>query len=175
MGAGAVVRTPDGFVLRLGRDERSLLARLLGELRSLLLQPDGAAAGSLDRLFPVVHPDDSEREAEYQHLMRDELVASRLAGIAAVVEVIGTGDPPSDRRRPARGREPDVVFDEERLIAFMQAVNAVRLVLGTLLDVSEDDTIADDTGALAPEHHLYAFLSWILDSAVVALSPDQAE
>ena len=31
------------------------------------------------------------------------------------------------------------------------------------------------TGALAPEYHLYAFLSWLLDSAVAALSPDLAD
>ncbi len=37
---------------------------------------------------------------------------------------------------------------------------------------SLSNSITDETGALAPEHHLYAYLSWVLDSAVVALAPD---
>ena len=61
--------------------------------------------------------------------------------------------------------------DEETMIAFVQAINGLRLVLGTMLDVSEDidpDDI-DDADPLAGEHHLYNFLSWLLDWAVRAL------
>ena len=54
-------------------------------------------------------------------------------------------------------------------MAFMQSVNAVRLVLGTLLDVGEDDELSEDDG---PEHHLYGYLSWVLDASVRALSGD---
>jgi hypothetical protein len=162
--AGAFTRTDRGYWLLLGADERALVARLLDELRTLLMKPSDASGEALVRLFPVVHPEDAAREAEYQHLMRDELVASRLAGITAVEQVIGPGEP-----GPGASR---VLLDEEQLVAFMQAVNAVRLVLGTMLDVSEDDTISDETGALAPEYHLYAFLSWVLDSAVAVAAPD---
>jgi hypothetical protein len=167
--AGAFRRVESGYVLMLAADERALLSRLLDELRTLLVQPDDGAGPALQRLFPVVHPDAPELEEEYQRLMREELVASRLAGINAVDEVLRGGDSSS----------PGVTFDEERLLSFMQAVNGVRLVLGTLLGVTDDgpdgnpadDGIDDDTGALAPERQLYGFLSWLLDSAVVALSP----
>lgn len=148
------------YVLKLGPDERALVSRLLGELRSLLLQPpgDGPGAAVTKRLFPVVHPDDPDSESEYQRLMRDELVASRLAGINSVDAVLS-----------ADGKK--VSFDEDQLVVFMQAVNAVRLVLGTLLDVSEDDDEAQpDDSPLAPERHLYGFLSWLLDGAVHTLA-----
>src|SRR5690606_25085038 len=113
--------------------------------------------------------DDAELEEEYQRLMREELVASRIAAINSVdsaLEGAGSSSPPT--------------FDEEQLLALMQSVNGVRLVLGTLLGVTDDDPrdgdfgddgVDDETGALAPERHLYAFLSWLLDSAVAALSP----
>ncbi|MCC6339062.1 MAG: DUF2017 family protein [Acidimicrobiia bacterium] len=169
--AGAFSRAGPDYRLTLGAGERALLARLLAELRTLLLDPHEAAAEALARLFPVVHPDDPAREAEYQRLMRDELVASRLAGIAVVEEVLAQ-DGPETPGVPGVPGIPGVVLDEEQLGAFMQAVNSVRLVLGTVLDVSEDDSGADDTGALAPEYHLYAFLSWVLDSAVAVASPD---
>jgi hypothetical protein len=126
-----------GFSLRLNPEERALVARLLDELGALLTeQVDPAMTG---RLFPVVHPNDPDQEAEYQRLMRDELVASRLA------------------------------FDEDQLVAFMQALNGVRLVLGTILDITDDDEDEPDN-VLVPEYQLYAYLSWVLDSAVRALS-----
>ncbi|WP_116995343.1 DUF2017 family protein [Desertimonas flava] len=173
---GAFSRDGERFVLRLAADERVLLGRLLDELRALLSAPDGATtAPATVRLFPVAHPDDAEMEAEYQRLMRDELVASRLAGVATVEEVLAAATPGG-----RRGRRSDVVtFTEDQLLAFMQAVNSIRLVLGTLLNVDEDDEPADHTDDSShvsgvvdtPEYHLYAYLSWILDSAVAVLSP----
>lgn len=153
-----VTRSGDGYVLHLGADERALVSRLLAELGGLLTDPD-ADVRLLGRLFPTVHPDHPEREAEYQRLMRDELVSSKLAGIEAVDEVLGRG-----------GRK--VTFDEPGIQAFMQAVNSVRLVLGTLLDVSDDDD-PDIVGDVAsPEAHLYGFLSWVLDASVHAVTLD---
>ena len=147
-----VTRSRHGYVLHLGVEERTVVSRLLDELRRLLRSPAGAPG--LARLFPVVHPDDREREDEYQRLMRDELVTSRLGAIDAVQRVLA-----------GSGRK--VTLDEAQLTAFMQAVNAVRLVLGTVLDVGEDDEpSADDS----PEHHLYGYLSWLLDASVRAVS-----
>ena len=61
--------------------------------------------------------------------------------------------------------------DEETMIAFVQAINGLRLVLGTMLDVDEDDDPdeIDEDDPLVGEHHLYNFLSWLLDWAVRAL------
>jgi hypothetical protein len=149
-----VTRSGRGFVLHLGRDERALVSRLLEELRVLLTEPSDEAPVS--RLFPVVHPEHPEREAEYQRLMRAELVASRLAGIDAVQAVLARS-----------GRK--VSLDEGEMTAFAQAVNSVRLVLGTVLDVGEDDDPRDEL-LDSPEYHLYGYLSWVLDSAVRAMS-----
>jgi hypothetical protein len=151
---GAFGRGRNGYVLRIAAQERTLVVRLLDELSELLTSPAEQAVTS--RLFPVVHPDDTEREAEYQRLMRDELIASRLAGIASVKKVL-------------EGTTKKVTFTEDQLTSFMQAVNGVRLVLGTVLDVSEDDEVAEIEDHV-PEYQLYAYLSWLLDSAVVAAS-----
>ena len=110
------------------------------------------------RLFPVARLDDAEQEAEYQRLMRDELVESRTAAIDRVCEVLGAGS----------GRK--VALDEATLGDLMQALNGARLVLGTLLDVQEDDDPSEDE--LTPEHGLYMYLSWMLDGCVAAaMSP----
>lgn len=150
-------RVPGGVVVRLDPEEREMLASLLGQLRDLLLGPPDEPL--LQRTFPVAYhlPTDAEADAEYQRLMRDELVASRLASISTVVAVLA---------------DANGVLDEPGVLAFMQTLNALRLVLGTMLDVSEDEDIAgvDDDDPFVAEHHLYGYLSYLLDSAVDVLT-----
>ena len=66
-------------------------------------------------------------EAEYQRLMRDELVQSKLASFDIVDEAL------TWRR--------DATIDEGRLLAFMQSINSIRLVLGTMLGVTDDPDV----------------------------------
>jgi len=150
----------DGFIIDLDDDESALIGRLTGELRSLLTDPDpdAAAQGLLASLFPVVHPDDEEMEAEYQRLMRDELVQSKLSTFDIVDETL-SGD----------GR-----LDEGRLLAVMQSINSIRLVLGTMLGVSDDPDADEVTPGNedSAEYHLYSYMSWLLEWCVRALTGD---
>ena len=150
-----IERVQDGFVFNIGEEERELVIRLLTELGQLLMGESGDPR--LIRIFPPAYhlADDADADAEYQRLMREDLVASRLAGIATVNLSFQSAGPVS----------------EEAMISFVQAINGLRLVLGTMLDVVEDhdpDDI-DDGDPLVGEHHLYNFLSWLLDWAVRAL------
>jgi hypothetical protein len=150
-----VTRSGSGFVLHLGKDERAVVIRLLEDLRAM--QADPGAADAVTRLFPVVHPGDPEQEAEYQRLMREELIQSRAEGIATAVEVLA---------RPGR----KVGLDEPEMLAFVRAVNSVRLVLGTILDVTEDDDLDAAPELLdSPEYQLYGYLSYLLDACIRAL------
>ncbi len=151
----------DGFVVDIGADEAALVRRLVDELRALLTEPEpGAEADNLlVSLFPVAHPDDAEMEAEYQRLMREELVASKLGAFDIVDDALGDGEP--------------TAIDEGELIAVMQSVNSIRLVLGTMLGVTDDPEAADEVAAAlvdSPEYALYGYLSWLLDWCVKALS-----
>ena len=150
-----IERVRDGFMFNIGDDERQLVTRLMNELGQLLMTEVGDPR--LIRMFPPAYhlADDAEADAEYQRLMREDLVASRLAGIATVNLAMQSPGPVS----------------EEAMVSFVQAINGLRLVLGTMLDVVEDhdpDDI-DDDDPLVGEHHLYNFLSWLLDWAVRAL------
>jgi hypothetical protein len=144
-----------GWRINLDVEERNLLIRLMGELRELLGGPHDNEL--VRRLFPTAYPDDEEKEAEYQRLMREELVASRLAAIDSVTETLSGS--------------PDELLDESQTIAFMQSINAIRLVLGTMLGITDDDSADDAEVADSPEHHLYDFLSWLLEWTVRSLSP----
>ena len=153
---GAFARGRNGYVLRIAAPERALITRLLDELGELLKAPETPPTAA--RLFPVVHPDAPEREAEYQRLMRDELVTSRLAAIDTVQGVLDSS-------------AKKVTFSDEQLSSFMQAVNGVRLVLGTILDVTEDDDLdAPPELVESPEYQLYGYLSYVLDACVRSMS-----
>ena len=173
-------------MLHLDREEVEVLRRLLAELRGLLtggptddLDPDTEArvAALTTRLFPPAHANDPDQEAEYQRLMRDELVSSRLAAIDTVESFLDRSG--LDRSRLDRSRQgSSKPLAEQEVIAFMQSVNAIRLVLGTILGVddagetpvdSTDDGVADDLRD-EPEYHLYDYLSWLLEWTVRALS-----
>ncbi len=150
-------RVRDGVVVHLEPEERELLTRLLDELRAMLLGSSDEPL--LRRMFPVAYhlPADAEADVEYQRLMREDLVASRLTAIATVGEALsGQGGP----------------LDEAAMVSVMQSLNSLRLVLGTMLDVSEETDLADiaDDDPLVGEHHLYGYLSYLLDSAVGVMS-----
>ncbi len=153
--------TAKGFVVNLGEDERELIARLIDELRELLLTNDPRSEPLLRRLFPPAYhlADDAEADAEYQRLMREELVASRLAAIEGADRLLNSAK----------------ALDDAAMQGLLQSLNAVRLVLGTLLDVGEahDPGGISDDDPMIGEHHLYQFLSFLLECAVEALSGQQ--
>ena len=70
---------------------------------------------------------------------------------------------PEDRARLLA--RPDLILGDRDL---MRALNAVRLVLGTVLDVQEDDGPAEVEASA--EYGLYAYLSYMLDACVEAAS-----
>jgi len=148
----------DGFIIDLGDEESALVKRLTGELRSLLTdpEPDEGAQSLLVRLFPVAYPDDDEMEVEYQRLMREELVESKLSAFDIIDDAL-SGD----------GR-----IDEGQVVAVMQSINSIRLVLGTLLGVTDDPDADEVTPGLeeSAEYYLYSYMSWLLEWCVRALT-----
>jgi hypothetical protein len=139
--------------LRLSRDERSLLAGLVEELRALL---EGAPGDpSLRRLFPPAY-DEEDDERGYRDLMGGELLDGRRTALKLVAETV-------DHDR----------LSAEEAETWLRALNDLRLVLGTRLDVQED-TFADELRSddpRAPALAVYGYLSWLQEQLVEALSP----
>ena len=148
-----ILRTADGYVLNLTDDERALLHQLMGELESLLAEHDHPY---LSRLFPVAYPDDDEAEAEYQRLMREELVASRSANIELVRELLD--------------RDTDEPMTEAETLGWMQSLNAIRLVLGTMLGIDTDEAAEQVDVSEGSGQQLYGYLSYLLEWTVQSLS-----
>jgi len=146
--------TPDGaggYRLQLPNEERELLRSLPAQLGDLLRTSDP----SLRRLFPPAYADDSEADDEFRRLMRADLLEGKLEALRVVEETV-------DAER----------LTGAQLEAWLGALESLRLYLGTQLDVTEetymDDLDPDDPEA--PALALYAYLSWLQEQAVEALS-----
>jgi hypothetical protein len=137
------------YDLDLPEEHRELLVRLLGELRELVTSDDPG----LERLFPSPYPDDPERDAGWHALVRHELVDQHLGAIRTVEDT-------------ARAE----VLDDEQLARWMTSVNALRLVLGTRLQVEEDDPPVPPSDPRAGAFALYELLGWLLEEIVRARS-----
>jgi len=146
-----VRRASDGtFTIRIGEEEREVIGALAEQLRELLLseQTDG-----LERLFPPGYANDPDRDQEYQQLTHDELLTKRLDSIDVVERTIEATS-----------------LTEDELNAWMGAVNDLRLVLGTRLDVTEDMEHIDLDDERGYAYHLYQYLTYVLAEILEAVS-----
>jgi hypothetical protein len=144
-------RRQNRFIVRMDAQERDLIRQLLSELRELLaLSPDDPR---VRRLYPSAYADDAELENEYRSLTREELQSGRLASIDAVEASVDAE-----------------LLDLDQLTAWMQAVNSLRLVLGTMLDITDDDQelSLNPKDPNARTVALYGYLGGLLDEIVDA-------
>lgn len=114
------------FGVILPESGRLMVGRMVEDLRDLLLAGDP----SLQRLYPTAYPDDAARNAEYASFAHDQLLMARLEALDLVERTVDTK-----------------VLTAAELTAWMQVLNQARLVLGTRLDIAEDDERYED-----PDH-----------------------
>jgi hypothetical protein len=148
-----------GFELKIPADERDLLRAVGPQLRNVLVRQAEVAGAdddpAVERLFPVAYPTDEDRQTEYRLLVHDELMASHLGALAVLEET-------ADAER----------LDEDQLLSWMRALNDVRLVLGTRLEITQDgderpwDPRDPRSGAFA----VYDYLTYLQGEIIEALS-----
>jgi len=149
-------RGPGRYELRLPPTERAVLADLVAQLRELLVATTDDPM--VRRLFPTAYHVDPDRDREYQQLVRDELLERRLAALDTVEATLERDE-----------------LDEAQLTGWMTAINDVRLVLGTRLDVSEEPVEIDIDDPDAPTYAVYDYLGYLLTEVVDALDADLPE
>lgn len=138
------------ILLRLPEHERALLRGIAVSIRDRLSAEDDDPV--LRRLFPPAYAD-PEREEEYRELTRAQLLTGRERALELLEATV-------DR---------DSLSPEEA-DSWLRALNDMRLVLGTALDVEEDldwDAIGPQNPR-APEYAMYGYLSWIQEQLVEA-------
>lgn len=139
-----------GVRLRFNDGEIILLRELLAELETLLEDPDDPG---LRRLFPQAH-DDPESEEQYRSLVRDQLLAGRSKALSVVRDTLVKD-----------------TLDADEADAWLRALNDLRLVLGTRLDVTEDLDYEnlDLNEPRGRDLAVYGYLTWLQEQLVEAL------
>ena len=107
----------------------------------------------LRRLFPTAYTEDADHDAGYQILGRAELVEQRRDDLQ---QLLASDD----------GQD----LTAETLESWMRVVNNLRLVLGTMLDVGEDDIDPEEGDPLFESYEVYHLLGVVLEEIVGALS-----
>jgi hypothetical protein len=147
------VRDRDGaYTVRLDDDERRLLQTLPTQLATVVESEPGDPW--LQRLFPTAYPKDPEREEEWRLLMSVDLHDKRqqqLRTLAATADA--------------------TTLTEDELLGWTQALNDLRLYLGTRLELSEETELehfeSDDDQQL---FILYSWLGIMQEETVQALA-----
>jgi hypothetical protein len=153
-------RRRDGsYAVHLDRNERDLLRLLPAQLRGAI----GSEDPSTKRLFPPAHEHDPGAEGEYRALVGRSLATEKLAALSTFEETAG-----------------EERLTEEQLTCWLGALESLRLVLGTQLDVTEETYTRelDPSDPDAPRLALYGWLSWLQEETIQALAaalPDDAD
>lgn len=124
-------------------------------LRALPTQlRDAIAADPKDdafrRLFPPAYVNDPQAEQEYRHLVGPELDEQRTLALDTLAKTADATE-----------------LTAEQMEAWLRALNDIRLWLGTLLDVTEDESEAEPED---PPHMLYHALTALQAIVIDVLS-----
>jgi hypothetical protein len=142
-------RRTGAYDLNLDGEDRRLLKELAPQFEELLGDPGNPV---VRRVFPPAYSDpaNAEEQDEYRRLMQDDLVTRRREELELIAS---TADAKS--------------LTEEQLLGWSRALNSIRLVLGTYLDVNEED---ERRAPETPEESVYHWLTFLLGEVIEALS-----
>lgn len=143
-----IQRSGDVYRLNLDGDERDLLRNIGPQFAALLEDPTQPV---LERLFPPAYSEGKhlELQDEYRRLMQEDLVDRHREELEMLASTAGAD-----------------TLTTEQLLGWARALNSIRLVLGTHLDVQEDD---ESRRPASPDEALYHWLTYLLGEVIEAL------
>ena len=134
-----------GYEVRLAVEERELLSALPVQLVSLLEDVGDELPGDLPdalrRLLPPAYTTDPDAERAYVSVTRQELVEHHLGSLETMAATANA-----------------TRLDDEQLLAWLAALNDLRLVLGSMLGVTEEESGPPADGAHQAEWIAYLYL-----------------
>ncbi len=159
-------RSGGEIVLKLYPTEVELLRDLTGQLESVLDGgvPERGGDPVRDRLFPRAYLDPTEdaAEGEWQQAVHDDLVRQKSAAVEALVDSL-------DRGTVNRRGTLEITLAPPAVEEWVGALNDLRLALGVVLGVTEDEPELQPGDPRGPGLELWGWLSWLQSSLVAEL------
>ncbi len=146
-----VRRTRRGsYQIALSAEDREVLRALPAQLQAAIAANPRDA--SFKRLFPPAYANDEKAEHEYRQLVGPELDERRASALDTLAKTADATE-----------------LTEEELEAWLRALNDIRLWIGTVLDVQEDESENEPVDA---PHSLYHALTGLQALVIDVLSGD---
>jgi hypothetical protein len=167
-------RDGDRLVLTLHPAEVETLRDLGRQLETLLADPEEGAEGVpdaergqdpvRDRLFPRAYldPTADQEERDWQSAVHGDLVRQKSEALDSLMESL-------DVDAPAGGGFVEVVLEPETAEQWAAALNDVRLALGVVLEVTEDEIRLPPGDPREPGLELYQWLTMMQGVLIDAL------
>jgi hypothetical protein len=173
-------QTRRGVEAKVDDVEATVLAQCAGELLELLGSEEEVSADPLEalvglppgevsapddpalaRLFPDAYGDDDRAAKEFRRFTESDLRAGkRAAATAALVQL-----------QPLLDAGGKLVLDRDDADAWLSWLNDIRLVLGTRLEVTEDDHDVAPEDPRWQAMQVYGWLGWLQESLLSCLEP----
>lgn len=160
------------LVVTLYAPEVEVLRDLAGQLDSLFAGgvPERGGDPTRDRLFPRAYldPTEDEAEKEWQSVVHGDLVREKSKALATLVESLDDG-------KVKRNETVEITLAPEAVERWVGALNDVRLALGVVLEVTEDEQQVAPDDPRAHGLDLYHWLTWLQGSLVEVLLENEPE
>ena len=127
------------------------LAKMLNMTGSTQISEDPALA----RLFPDGYSDDEHASADFRRFTEQDLRAQKIAALATVSAALANWTGKSS-------------VSAQQAQDWLKALNDLRLVLGTRLEIS--DEVETDFDADEPGMHLYNYLTYLQGTLIDSLT-----
>lgn len=161
------VASGDGVIqVRIPKYPRTAAEIAARDLRELLVtsadEPDTQEL--LRRIFPTAYPGHPGLDREYQRYMRSELLASHLSSLDTLERTLS---------------QPTLTTADAN--AWLQSINAARVLCGTMLGVDHDGWSPDDVDLEGPDDvlgtvlALYQILGELLHELLMAMMGGDAQ
>lgn len=163
-----------GITISLEAAEREVLGQLFDQMRQLLHElnaqetsdPLEAMLGmngstqisddpALARLFPNGYSDDEHASADFRRFTEQDLRQQKIAAL-------------SDVRENLNDHENPTTVSPQQAQSWLKAVNDLRLVLGTRMEITQESYFDFDSDE--PEVNLYNYLTYLQGTLIDALS-----
>jgi hypothetical protein len=160
-------RVGEHYLARFSPEEVKVLRQVATEVVALLTDGFDRDDPVVERLFPDVYRDDPTAAADLRRYTEGDLKTGKIDQAGAMLAAL-----------PGSGGT-EVALDDESAEAWLRALNDVRLAIGTRLDVRDDMILEDElddavmrdpTSARVGQLSLYAYLGYLQQSLIDAMT-----
>lgn len=117
---------------------------LLGDMREMTFAHVEAESPIAKRLFPNAYQNSPEMELDYQQLTHEPLAGHHQANLATFEETLFNTE-----------------LNEDQALAWIGALNNMRLILGTALEIDENQSVPDESDPNYEGFVVYDLLTYL--------------